>query len=118
MGFLNETNDVLVARTDEDDNGDIESLSHQSSEHNSNSTSDFSRKTSGGSSKEALIDIARKEQRNVRVIRIITFAAVIMCAISVSALVYYFATGSDTSNFELEVRTSPGNLYQDILYIW
>lgn len=95
----------MLSRRDHDNDNvgdDVESLSN-SSERHSFSTADSSRKTTGVPSKEALIEIARKEQRNVRTIRIITFAAVLLCAISVSTLVYYFATGSDTRNFELEV---------------
>jgi hypothetical protein len=107
MGFLNENNDVVVAGDHDNDvdNVDIESLSN-SSERQSHSTSDFCHKSTSGNSKEALIEIARREQRHVRIIRIVTFAAVIVCAVSVSTLVYYFTTGSDTLSFELEVRAN------------
>jgi hypothetical protein len=106
MGFLNEKNDVVVAGDHDNnvDDADIESLSN-SSERHSHSISDCSRKSTGGDSKEALLEIARREQRHVRIIRIVTFAAVIICAVCVSTLVYYFTTGSDTMNFELEVST-------------
>jgi hypothetical protein len=110
MGFMNQTKDVTVSRPHDED---IESLS-QSSERNSNSTSDFSRSKSSGD-KEALIEIARRENRNVRTIRIITFTAVIICAIVVSTLVYYFATGSDTLSFELEVSKRDAALPVDTM---
>jgi hypothetical protein len=104
MGFLNKRNNVVVVAQTHDndiDNVDAESASN-SSERNTISTSDYSRK-SAGESKEALIDIARTEQRHVRIIRIVTFAVVIVCAVSVSTLVYCFTRGSDILNFELEV---------------
>ena len=53
--------------------------------------------------KEAQIEIARKEERTVKIIRVVTFTAILLCAVAVSASVYYFATASDQYNFELEV---------------
>jgi hypothetical protein len=101
MDFRSENNDVVVSR-EHDMDVDVESLSN-SSERNSNWTSNCTLKSTDGGNKEALHEIARREQRHVRIIRIVTFAAVIVCAVAVSTLVYYFTTGSDTMNFELEV---------------
>jgi hypothetical protein len=118
MDFRSENNDVVVSR-EHDMDVDVESLSN-SSERNSNSTSDFTPKSTSGGSKEALYEIARREQRHVRIIRIVTFAAVIVCAVAVSTLVYYFTTGSDTTNFELEVSSiqlmcnHQGDIYPDM----
>jgi hypothetical protein len=105
MGFLNENNDDVVSQEHNDDvgNADSESLSN-SSERYSNSTN-FTSKSTSGDSKEELVEIARREQSHVRIIRIVTLAAVIVCAVAVSTLVYYFTNGSDTMNFELEVSS-------------
>ncbi|KAG7352211.1 adenylate/guanylate cyclase [Nitzschia inconspicua] len=114
MGSLNQTNKVVLAKMDVEDEENVESLS-QSSGRGSNSTSDFSRCKSNGD-EEALIEIARKEERNVCMIRFITIAAVIISAISVSSLVYFFATGSDTRNFEIEYNLLVQNIHT--LVVW
>ncbi|KAG7366318.1 adenylate/guanylate cyclase [Nitzschia inconspicua] len=114
MGSLNQTNNVVLAEMEVEDEENVESLS-QSSGRGSNSTSDVSRCKSNGD-KEALIEIARKEERNVCMIRFITITAVIICAISVSSLVYFFATGSDTRNFEIEYNLLVQNIHS--LVVW
>ncbi|KAG7352535.1 adenylate/guanylate cyclase [Nitzschia inconspicua] len=114
MDSLNQTNKVVVPETDVEAAENSESVS-QTSDRGSNSTSDFSRsKTSGD--RDALIEIARKEERNVRMIRLITIAAVFICATSVSLLVYYFATGADFQEFEIEYNLLVREIHN--LVVW
>jgi hypothetical protein len=85
----------------EDEEDDLRSLSVTSERASTIFDSESDQQTPD---KEAYMGIAQREQRSVQIIRVITFAAVIVCAIVVCWLVYYFATGADTRNFELEVR--------------
>ncbi|KAL3917503.1 MAG: hypothetical protein SGILL_004683 [Bacillariaceae sp.] len=89
-----------IVVVDDDDGDDIHSLSVTSERASTN----FGDSESGqrSANKEAYMEVAQREQRSVQVIRVVTFAAVVICAIVVCCLVYYFATGADARNFELE----------------
>lgn len=91
--------DIIVVEKEEED--DIQSLSVSSERASTCFDSESSRHKTG--EKEAHMEIAHREQQNVQIIRVITFVAVIVCAVVVCGLVYFFAKGSDQSNFELEV---------------
>jgi hypothetical protein len=56
--------------------------------------------------KNTHIEIARREERNVVWIRTITLVIVIICAVGVCTMVYFFAISSDQNDFEIEVRVS------------
>ena len=91
----------IVVAVEDEEGDDIQSLSVNSERASTNFDSESGQR---GANKEAYMEIAEREQRSVQVIRVITFAAVVICAIVVCCLVYYFATGADARNFELEVR--------------
>jgi hypothetical protein len=86
-----------------DDDDDFSHTSERASTVPDNSTSNGMYKDR---EKEVQIEIARKEERSVRVIRIITFVCILLCAVAVCGAVFYFAKASDQSNFELEVRVN------------
>jgi hypothetical protein len=60
---------------------------------------------------EALKILSAEEQRTVRSARITVFLVFMLCAIAVSVAVYFFATKSDESNYEIEVRERLPNFF-------
>lgn len=49
------------------------------------------------------LNIAKKEEHHVNIIRIVTFTFIIVSAIVVCGMVYFFTKGYDKNEFELEV---------------
>lgn len=89
------------SRGHEDDDASLSVTSERASTIGPDSSTGRSTKES---SKDANLEIARREERNVKWIRIATFAIVTLCAVGVCTLVFLFAKASDQSNFEIEVR--------------
>lgn len=84
-----------VANTGGDDDG-MSSWSHLSEPESATTSKERLEK-------EMQTSITRKEERIVGIVRILVVVAIICSAMAVSVAVYFFATESDTTNFELEV---------------
>jgi hypothetical protein len=83
---------------DDDGHGDGGDLSWSQT-----SESEVASTTKDRLEKEMQSSIARREERTVGIVRILVLVAIICAATAVSVAVYFFATESDTTNFELQV---------------
>ena len=90
----------------DDDDGSVPSMS-ETSEHAS--TSDVSSshydKGSRDLEKKRQVKIAEKEERQVTVIRLVTFSFIVFSSIIVCVVVYLFAKDYDKHDFESEVSS-------------
>ena len=90
-----------------DDDGSVPSMS-ETSEHASTSVDDTSSHYDKGShdlEKNRQVKIAEKEERHVKVIRVVTFSSILFSSIIVCVIVYFFAKDYDKHDFELEVSS-------------
>lgn len=74
--------------------------------HSNDDVSDAASSTKNRVEKEMQNSIAKKEERMVFIVRVLVFLAILCSAVAVSTAVYFFAAASDTSLFEVEVRSS------------
>jgi len=92
-------------RPDGDDDGSVPAMS-ETSEHASTSVDDTSSHYDKGSrdvEKLRQMKIAQTEERQVKMIRVVTFSFIILAAITVCVMVYIFAKDYDKQDFELDV---------------
>ena len=90
-----------------DDDGSVPSMS-ETSEHASTDVDDMSSHYDKGShdlEKHRQVRIAQKEERHVKVIRVVTFSFILLSSIIVCVIVYLFAKDYDKHDFELEVSS-------------
>jgi len=91
----------------DDDDVSVPSMS-ETSERASTDADDTSSHYDKGShdlEKQRQVKIAEKEERHVKVIRVITFSFIFFSSIIVCAVVYLFAKDYDKHDFELEVSS-------------
>jgi hypothetical protein len=99
------------------DQGDIDTFEESScSESNQTAQHESSSRDNRNSQedKETKDRIIRKEERAVRNARLLVAAAITVCAVTVSAAIYIFASRNDQSTFELEVSNTRNTLLKHL----
>jgi len=95
---------------DVDDDVSVFSMSHTSEQASTSVISSTYDKESHDLEKRRQAKIGETEERHVKVIRVVTFAFVIVSAITACVIVYFFAKDYDKRDFEWNVSTLPTKL--------
>ena len=90
---------------DGDDDASVFSTSHTSEHASTSVMSNYD-----DLEKRRQVKIGETEERHVKVIRVVTFAFVIVSAITACVIVYFFAKDYDKRDFEWNVSTLPTKL--------